>query len=76
MNKQLVIFLLIMGLIVAGLIIYHFEREQPVYSNIFFGLLPLAPTAPAYTTVSINISATAKQTARAGAQIKITPGGQ
>lgn len=76
MNKQLVIFLLVMGLIIAGLIIYHFEREQPVYSNIFFGLLPLTPTAPVYTTVSINAGATAGQTTGTGSQIKITPGRQ
>lgn len=75
MNKQLVIFLLIMGLIVAGLIIYHFEREQPVYSNIFFGLLPLTPPAPVYTTVSIHLHTTARQTAGLGSPIKITPGG-
>lgn len=75
MNKQLLIFLLVMGLIIAGLIYYHFEREQPVYSNIFFGLLPLTPATPTYAAVADNARPTITQSTRTWPQIKITPSG-
>lgn len=74
MNKQLLIFLLVMGLIVAGLIYYHFNREQVVYSNVFFGALPSATPLPAGQAIGVNVNTGTGQNTLPGQQAEITPG--
>lgn len=74
MNKQLLIFLVMMGLIIAGLIYYHYNREQVVYSNVFFGAVPSAPALPAGNTLIVNVHPAATQAPPVGQQTEITPG--
>ncbi len=37
MNKQLIIFLLVLGVIVAGMVVYHNRTPSPFNSPVFFG---------------------------------------